>query len=257
MSTQLNLLQKIGLDEKQAKVYLASLRLGKATVDQLAKESGILRTTTYHQINALMDKGLMTTFTVGKKPYYVSEAPTALTKLIDDQENNLTTSRNLLTSQLPELVSMFSKSGDRPVVRFFPGKDGLTTMREEVLQMEGKELLIVSTYDKFLKVFTEEERQQFSKRRDAKGITTRVLYTKNPLIDSKVGYEPKKYSPTNVRILPHTESKLAFDIYMFDNAICLSSLDEDLWGVMITGKAIAESVRVLYEVAWGTSAPLF
>jgi HTH-type transcriptional regulator, sugar sensing transcriptional regulator len=257
MSTEYNLLQKIGLDEKEAKVYVASLKIGKATAEQLAKEAGILRTTTYHQINSLMERGLMTSFTVGKKPYYICEAPTNLTRLLDAEEQNIITNRRLLSDQLPELLSLFSKTGDRPAVRFFPGKAGLVAMREEVLTMEGSELLIVSTYDKFVSVFTEEEREKFSKRRNARKISTRVLYTKNPLEDKATAYTPKKYAPLNVRVMPDTNTALAFDIYIFDNAVCLSSLQDDLWGVMITGKAVSESVRVLYEVAWGASEALF
>jgi sugar-specific transcriptional regulator TrmB len=257
MSTEFSLLQKIGLDEKEAKVYVASLKIGKATAEQLAKEAGILRTTTYHQINSLMERGLMTSFTVGKKPYYICEAPTNLTRLLDAEEQNIITNRRLLSDQLPGLLSLFSKTGDRPAVRFFPGKAGLVAMREEILQMEQKELLIVSTYDKFINVFSEEERNHFSKQRNNRKINSRVLYTKNPLLDTKTSYTPKKYTPTNVRILPDTDCHLAFDIYIYDNALCLSSLDDDLWGVMITGKAVSQSVRVLYEVAWGASTPLF
>ena len=43
-------LEEFGLSEKEAKVYMASLEIGEATADQIAKHSGVNRSTTYVQI---------------------------------------------------------------------------------------------------------------------------------------------------------------------------------------------------------------
>ena len=50
-------LQDMGLSEKEAKIYLASLEIGRATADQLAKQAKIVRSTTYVQLESLMKKG--------------------------------------------------------------------------------------------------------------------------------------------------------------------------------------------------------
>lgn len=256
MLEYLNILQNIGLEEKEALVYQASLHIGKATADQLAKEAQILRTTTYHQINALVEKGLMSTFSVGKKTFYVAEPPTHLSHLIEQKELGISASKIELQNLLPELLSIYNKRGDRPVVRFFPGKEGLIAMREEILQMEGKELLIVSDYHGLINTFSADERDKFSKRRHKLAIASRVLYTEDPSKDPKVVWTAKKYNPSNVRVLPKTSHDLAFDVYIFDESICISSLNDDKWGVMISGKAIVNSVRLLYEVAWQASSPI-
>ena len=47
-------LQDIGLSEKEARVYLAALEIGRATADQLAKHAKIVRPTTYVQLQSLM-----------------------------------------------------------------------------------------------------------------------------------------------------------------------------------------------------------
>lgn len=36
-------LEKFGLSEKEAKIYLATLELGQATVQQIAKKAGLVR----------------------------------------------------------------------------------------------------------------------------------------------------------------------------------------------------------------------
>jgi HTH-type transcriptional regulator, sugar sensing transcriptional regulator len=250
-------LRQIGLNEKEACVYNTSLLLGKATVEQIAKSAKLVRTSTYTQVESLMKLGLMSSFVIGKKTYYVAEAPTNLARLLDNQESQTKTGRNVLTTLLPELLSTYTKAGDRPVIRFFPGKEGLTTMREEVLQMENKELLIVSNYHGLLATYSEKERDEFSKRRHARNITTRVIYTTDPTKDPNIEYGAKKFFPKNVRIMPNVKNEFAFDIYLFDDKVCLSSYDPDVWGVLIAGKAMHESVKLLYEIAWGASRPLY
>ena len=46
-------LEAYGLNKKQAKVYLACLELGLATVQDLAKRSGVRRTTIYSLLDEL------------------------------------------------------------------------------------------------------------------------------------------------------------------------------------------------------------
>ena len=67
MLNDLQTLQQIGLSEKEARVYIAALSLGPATADQLAKQTGINRSTTYVHIKSLMAMGLMSTYEEGKK----------------------------------------------------------------------------------------------------------------------------------------------------------------------------------------------
>src|SRR3990167_4568425 len=48
------LLQKIGLSDKSAKIYLALLQLGRANVTDLAKQAGLKRPTTYLHLDELI-----------------------------------------------------------------------------------------------------------------------------------------------------------------------------------------------------------
>src|SRR3989344_5326965 len=48
-----------GLNDKEAKVYLATLQLGLSRVNDIAKKAGILRETTYFVLNSLIQRGLV------------------------------------------------------------------------------------------------------------------------------------------------------------------------------------------------------
>ena len=65
-------LQRVGLDERQAKVYLAALELGPSPVQKIAQRAGIPRATVYLVLNDLQGKGLITTYDEGKKTFFVA-----------------------------------------------------------------------------------------------------------------------------------------------------------------------------------------
>ena len=55
-------LQKIGLDEREAKVYLATLELGPSPVQKIAQRSQVPRATTYLVLDDLQNKGFVSTY---------------------------------------------------------------------------------------------------------------------------------------------------------------------------------------------------
>ena len=65
-------LMEIGLNEKEVKVYLASLELGQSAVQAIANKSGVNRATTYFVIEGLTTKGLISSFHQGKKQFFRS-----------------------------------------------------------------------------------------------------------------------------------------------------------------------------------------
>ncbi|MCF7835696.1 MAG: helix-turn-helix domain-containing protein [Candidatus Marinimicrobia bacterium] len=79
-------LKQLGLSEKEAKVYLASLELGEATVQEIAKQAGVNRPTTYVQIEKLTKMGLMSSVEKEGKKYFNAEEPNQLLKILEKQK---------------------------------------------------------------------------------------------------------------------------------------------------------------------------
>jgi sugar-specific transcriptional regulator TrmB len=67
-------LQKLGLTEKQATVYMAMLELGEAGMTKIAKKANLKRPTVYLIIDELNLLGLAGEILKGKKKFY-SAAP--------------------------------------------------------------------------------------------------------------------------------------------------------------------------------------
>lgn len=242
-------LQQFGLSEREAAVYFAALQLGKTTVDAIAKEADIIRTTTYTQIDSLLHKGLMSSVTEGKKTYYSAEDPSNLSRLIEQQKKAAQANESLFASLLPDLTALYSKSGSKPVIRFFPGKEGVITLRAEILKtIESKELCVMTAYDKFLEIFPDvAERNAFTKKRRNKGVSVRMLFT-------RAGKDASdEFAPEDAKRIDEAAFPFEFDAYIFDNKVALTSLEkDDTWGLLIESKAIERSMRALFNIVWST-----
>lgn len=71
-------LKHIGLNEKEAQIYLSLLELGKATVLSVSKRSGIKRPTAYLVLESLVEKGFVSRIIKGKKTFFSSQNPKKL-----------------------------------------------------------------------------------------------------------------------------------------------------------------------------------
>jgi sugar-specific transcriptional regulator TrmB len=245
MSVSIKTLEAFGLTEKEASVYKAALELGAATADQLATQSGIKRSTTYLQIEQLQEMGLMSTFEQGKKTLFTPESPENLDRLIERQRKELELKQNILTKELPELTKLFESAGERPVVRFYQGKEGLISLRQESLKVESKKLLVVSSNDDLHKVFTSEERELFTKKRGELGVVTDLIYTRT------AGKFPDVASSrTNRCYFSDDKLDLGTDIVIFDDCVGLMTLKGSLVGVLIQSKELTKSMTSIFKLLW-------
>lgn len=82
-------LQSYGLNEKEARLYLAAISLGVASVMQLARKAGLKRPTTYLIIESLLEKNLLVAIPRGKKIYYKPEDPIYCAKIMADRQSKM------------------------------------------------------------------------------------------------------------------------------------------------------------------------
>lgn len=247
-------LQDFGLSEKEAKVYLASLEIGRATADQLGKQAKVNRSTTYVQIESLMKKGLISTHEEGKKTYFTPESPENLNRLFKKQQQELEIKQKELSELLPELVRLHDSSGERPKVSFYEGKEGVVTVREDALKARGKEIFVIYSYSKFREIFSEEELNFYSKRRAERKIKSRVIYTH--VEEPDPDYVPPAL--TEVQFFEKGQIPLNSDILIYDNRVAFIVLERNAHAVVIESEAIAESTRSLFWFLWNLKrGPVF
>src|SRR3989338_1979975 len=82
------ILKNVGLSEKAARVYLASLGLGEAPVQKLAEHAGVKRTTVYYVLEELIEFGALIEVRRNKKIAYVPAEPSHLLQRARERLND-------------------------------------------------------------------------------------------------------------------------------------------------------------------------
>ncbi|MBU4431940.1 hypothetical protein KKD60_01575, partial [Patescibacteria group bacterium] len=163
-------LKNLGLAEKEAKVYLATLELGQSTVQKISEKAKVNRATTYVVIESLIQKGLMSSAYENKKQYFYAESPEKLNLLFREQAMEIQKKQEYLDRILPNLKALKSRDKEGPTVRYFEGKEGMRAIAEEIFDFKNgdEKLRMIYSYDLLLKMFTEEEVLEMRKKRQNK-----------------------------------------------------------------------------------------
>lgn len=241
-------LKNLGLSDNEAKVYVAMLELGPATVLEISAKAGVNRPTTYVQIESLKKMGLVSTQTKGKKQIFIPESPDQLEFLIEREKKATENKTEELHKLLPDLINIFNLSGEKPQVRYFEGKEGLMKMQGELLKSKTDEVVSFSSADGILKVFPDHP-QTLSSKRIQRGIKSRIIYTNQgePVLkrhDENMLREAKYVSP----------DKFPFksDVAIYGDNIGISALEGKVVGVIVSHKEIADSFRALFNLLWNS-----
>lgn len=237
-------IQSLGLNEKEAKVYLASLELGQATVQKISAKAGIKRPTTYFIIEGLMERGLMSSYYQGKKQFFMAEMPERILDLIAKERKDLDLREEQFKRLLPELQSINNRNKDKPVVKYYEGKDGILTMVSEHLKTsKNQEALGFFSRDVIEDYFNQEELARIRKERLDSKVKSRAIYTRE-----KGSLE--NIEDTSLVRLSEKDFPVSCDIALFEDKVRIASFKNRAVGVVIEDKEVAQSFRALFELAW-------
>ena len=179
----------------------------------------------------------------GKKTYFQTEDPKRLLKLLEEQEEGLKRKEEEFKKYLPELETLFNIAEEKPKVRFFEGKEGLITIREDYFKAKDKNVLGIFARDEERNIFTEKERTEAYLERIKRKINFKMIYTDNQAVKMKS-------EMTNARFIPKEKFPLSSSFIVYDNKVAAVSLKGKLIGVIIENKEIANTLRSIFDLAW-------
>lgn len=237
-------LQEVGLQEKEAKIYLAALELGQSTVQKIAQKADIKRPTTYFIIEGLMKRGVMSSFYQGKRQYFVAENPERLLEMLEKDRQEIARREERFKTLLPQLSSINNRHKDKPVVKYYEGKEGVVSMVKEYQKMSsGQEVSMAHSRDIITSVFDEATLKELSKGRTSHSVKARSIYTwtQGEMAGSQ-NSEAMKLSPEDFPV--------TCDIAIYNDKIRIASLKDRIVGVVIEDKEIAKSFQAIFNLAW-------
>ncbi len=240
------LLKRIGLDEKEAEVYLALLPLKKGRVTDIAKAAGQSRSHTYPVLRSLEKKGLVSELEQGKIIHFVAEPAHRLLMLVEDREREARELLPLVEGALPFLQSLSGAAVGRPRVTLSHGLDGMKQVYRDLLKEDFVGMMNVQAmYDTFGKSVPE---LLFGPDVQLKG--------RDLLVDNggarRYCEESNPSDVYSLRILPK-DVKFVADTIVFGDTIALFSFDEEKTIVRLENRNLADAFRAWFEVMWSAS----
>lgn len=231
------LLQQLGLNKQESKVYLALLSLGESSVQKIAHQAEIQRPNCYAILDSLIQQGLVSYSNNKRGRTYVAQDPSALTRI--HQQRTMA-----LNTLLPDLRTLYSQSPIYTKVRFYEGKEGIKQIYEEILESDGYDCIY--SPDVLLPIWGDYS-ATFGIKAAKKGLKIRELISmKNPPVDYAKHF---KKPQQEIRYLSK-ENKVTTEIVLYENKLLLAAYEPDIHAVVIEGSSIIDTQRVLFDIAW-------
>lgn len=245
-------LEELGLSQKEARVYLANLMIGPASVQRIADQAGIKRVTAYVILESLANLGLASQSTKGKKTYFTSEDPISLRRLLEKKADQVKEQKANFESVLPDLKALKSLTPDAPVVKFYEGVEGIRSIVQTFPQAGKnsgvKEVYGISNLDQVYTVFPEFKAARTNPERVKLGLRSRYIYTTS---EGAVLKANDKQSNRESRFVPSDKYPISGDISISgDNVILFSFSGAKPIGVTIKSAEVAKAMKALFEIAW-------
>jgi sugar-specific transcriptional regulator TrmB len=247
MNTQLiQILEESGLEDKQARVYLAALELGGATVTQISRKSRVERVNTYYVLDQLIERGLISLSQRKNGSLYMASNPKSFVK---KAELNL----EQLNAAMPQFLAIENSNTHRPVVSFYEGKGGMVEVLEDMIHtmenvpLEKREILEYLSVESAAESIYEPQ-VDFMNRRIQKKIRLRWILPNTP--GAQEFAKKTKESYREVRLVPADRFPLLTEMNIYGNKINMLAEKGAEGGIIIEHPELAQTQREIFELAW-------
>jgi len=251
---------QLGLEESEAKIYLALLESGPSTVSELTKKAKINRTLGYHVLQKLGWYGLAVEVkNLGNKKIYTALHPQRLVQHIKNKKNQWERNLAEVEKDLPELISLYSIA-DKPVIRFEEGSSGLTSIFEESLESKT-EIFSILDVDSWQVSEFWDWAQSYNRSRNRKKIKEKILVLDTPASRKWVkGYKGSKVYTVYRWIKPEQVMNLlrfGGEINVYENKVMIALLQKPkIMGIMIESKILANILKAMFQMVWDQAKPV-
>jgi len=237
-------LEKLGLSEKESKIYIEGLGLGKFSVMGISEKTGIKRPTCYLVLEELKNKGLITTFPKAKKILYVVEHPNNLLK-------NTENSYNLAKELMPELQNLIDTSSEKPILKVYIGQTGIHNIFEDILE-DKKDFYYIASVTDLVEELGKEYQDRWIERRVAKGMKSTSIRIREGETDYK-RYGDAPENPRTIRYAPEG-FKMPYTIFIYGKKVAFISKKKEFFGFIIESNDMTISIKALFDVLWNMSS---
>jgi sugar-specific transcriptional regulator TrmB len=246
-------LEKLELSEIEAKLYATLLTSGAMTVRELARKTGIIRTSAYPHIDMLLEKELIIKIVKGSRTQVAVNAPVEkLQCLIEQKTQDLRTIKEdfpMVTKMIHD-ASLREDVVEQAEIRHYKGKFGVKKIYEEALQ--ANELRA------YAKLSENEEAKVFSNNiaiftdafeRNPQLVVKELLYD-SPLAKEKA---PELLAKNNRYFYKFMPSKLKLsseDILIYDGTVAFINYKGNISSIVLKNIDNYRNAKELFDFIW-------
>lgn len=246
--SQINQLEQLGLNENEAKTYLALLKLGQTNISRLSSELSVPRTTLYYSIAGLKEKGFAFERVSAKKRLFSARSPEFLSKKAASQLESAKEMSGKINDLIPSLKKLALNPVSYSQVTHFEGKESVWQVFEIILR-SNKDSYWFGFGQSFLENYDFEYFvDNFSKKRRQYGRTKSY----NIIPPFEGAKKIARRGETDFQEFRFLKSDQDFNagICIFGDKIAIFSYDNGLSATLIQGTAIAEIASTMFMMIW-------
>ena len=235
-------LQKLGLTEKEAIIYVNALSLGTFSVSSIAHKTGIKRPTCYIVLDELAKKNLVTRVPRAKKAFFTAENPELLLKQANEKVS-------IIENTLPYLKSLISTDKKEPLIKYYTGQNGVRKIFDEILKCKSKKYLFIGSGKDVIEITGKVYIDGWLEKRNKKQIEGKSIRMKKTEVDDDL-YQKQ----------PHVELRLAPEnihisdtIFVYDDKVAVLSAAQENFGFVVNSNNFSQTMNALFSALWSIS----
>jgi len=239
-----HILNQLGFNDKEIRVYLKLLSGGPSSVRKLADETSLNRGSAYDCLKSLERRGLIGIYQKHKKQFFVAEDPEKLVEAVEHRERSIASLRRQLAELLPEIRSVYVHGGSKPVVKYYEGAKGANIILRDVLQtMSEQPDKLYRVYSSLaLREYLYKGFPHFTRERIGRQLKVRVI---------AIGAGGDDQPHAERRWLAGREGAPTYSIIFGPKVAFFSRGQKDeLLGVLVEDGSIAETERMIFDRVW-------
>lgn len=232
----INILKSIGLSKNESVIYLDLIRVGKSSVIDISKRTGIHRSNTYDILSELLKNGIVDKSTENDKRFFYPVNPNVLLDYHKQKEKEL-------AEIIPKIEEMQNRIVEERKVTLSEGMNSVKNIISSMLDSE-EPIYAYGTPKESLDIlggFLDD----FHKQRIKKKIPLQRIHGAHSLNRIR---ELNKMKYTEARYLPSYKSKIS--THICDNKVVIIIWDRIMSAITIENKEIAEAYKNNFQMLW-------
>ena len=247
-----NELQNLGLTKTQAGVLDYLFEHGEAKAGDIAKNVSHPRGVVYKTLEELLALELVEKLEKENQiARFRAAHPQNIEQVLEEKEKKLDQNKKAWQELLPQLVSSYNLTLNKPGIKFYEGEEGLEKVLYDTLTSKTEVYLFFNREAMAEEDNFDEINKEYKKRRIKAGVRKKIIRVgKKP--ELTFGVADDKYDAlTEIRYLEKVTYPFKANIHVYDGKISYLIMEKGkVIGILVQDKNIYELNKSWFEMMW-------